>query len=175
MEDVRYGIKSHVYYTKAVVWGQQNGIIKGYSETEFAPGQNITREQIAAIMYCYAKLKDVALTDNRAIKLDYTDLADISGYAVESVMYCKLKGIMQGKDNNNFAPRDNATRAETAAILQRFIEADKLDSIITFKGIPPTKSGMPLNYIYGNFHSRCICGYNKYKDLERKFYFESYY
>ncbi len=40
-------------------------------------------------------------------------------------MYCKLKGIMQGKDNKNFAPQDNATRAETAAILQKFIEADK--------------------------------------------------
>ncbi len=55
MEDVRYGIRSHAYYAKAVVWGQQNGIIKGYSETEFVPDQSITREQIAAIMYRYAK------------------------------------------------------------------------------------------------------------------------
>lgn len=57
--------------------------------------------------------------------MDYADLGEISDYAAEAVMYCKLKNIMQGKDNNNFAPQDNATRAETAAILQRFIEGNK--------------------------------------------------
>lgn len=118
-------VDANAYYAKAVAWGQQNGMIKGYSETEFAPDESITREQIAAIIYRYAQYKGVAPTGAWAIRLDYADLAEISDYAAEAVMYCKLKGIMQGKDNNNFAPQDNATRAEIAALMHRFIEANK--------------------------------------------------
>ncbi len=113
------------YFAEAVRWAASEGIVNGYSETEFAPDQNITREQIAAIMFRYAKYKGVAPTGEWAIGMDYADLGEISDYAAEAVMYCKLKDIMQGKDNNNFAPQDNATRAETAAILQRFIEVNK--------------------------------------------------
>ncbi len=118
-------IDKNAYYGKAVIWGKQNGIIQGVSDTEFAPDRNITREQMAAMMFRYASYKGAAPTGAWAIRLDYADLDSISEYAAESVMYCKLKGIMQGKDNNNFAPQDNATRAETAAILQRFIEGNK--------------------------------------------------
>lgn len=113
------------YYGNAVSWAQQNGIVKGYSETEFAPDENILREQIAAIMHRYATYKGTAPEGAWAIRLDYSDLAEIEEYAVEGAMYCKLKGIMQGKEDNNFAPKDNATRAETAAILHRYIEANK--------------------------------------------------
>ena len=113
------------YYANAVIWAKQNGIVMGYSETEFAPDDNITREQIASIMFRYAQYKEVSPEGAWAIRLDYTDLADISDYAAQGIMYCKLKGIMQGKDENKFAPKDNATRAETAAILKRFIEANK--------------------------------------------------
>ncbi len=113
------------YFAEAVRWAASEGIVNGYSETEFAPDQNITREQIAAIMFRYAKYKGVAPTGEWAISMDYADLGEISDYAAEAVMYCKLKNIMQGKDNNNFAPQDNATRAETAAIMQRFIEGNK--------------------------------------------------
>lgn len=115
-------VESGSYYENAVIWAQQNGIINGISETEFAPDVNITREQIAAIIYRYAKLKNTAPEGTWAIRLDYADLADLSDYASEAVMYCKLKNIMQGRENNKFAPKANTTRAETAAILQRFLE-----------------------------------------------------
>lgn len=118
-------VKADMYYANAVVWAEQNGIVSGMSETEFAPDEFITREQIAAIVYRYAKYKNVAPTDAWAIRLDYADIAEISDYALEGVMYCTLKGIMQGKDNNMFAPEDNATRAEIAAVLNRFIEGNK--------------------------------------------------
>lgn len=118
-------VKADSYYTSAVIWAQQNGIVSGVSENEFAPDENITREQIAAIIYRYAKFMGTAPTGAWAIKLDYADINGISDYAAEGVMYCTLKGIMQGKDNNMFAPKENAARAEIAAILQRFIENSK--------------------------------------------------
>lgn len=110
------------YYANAVSWAKQNGIVNGVTENEFAPNENITREQFAAIIYRYAQYKNVAPEGAWAIRLDYADLAQISDYATEAVMYCSLKNIMQGK-GDNFAPGDYATRAECAAILHRFIEA----------------------------------------------------
>ena len=118
-------VSADSYFANAVIWAEQNGIVTGISETEFAPNDNITREQIAAIMFRYAKYKGAAPTGAWAIRLDYADLESVSDYAAEAVMYCTLKGIMQGKDNNLFAPQDSATRAEIAAILNRFLKANK--------------------------------------------------
>ncbi len=119
-------VDENAYYAKAVVWGQQNGIIKGYSETEFAPNDNITREQIAAIMHRYAEYKgyDVSVGENTNI-LSYDDFADISEYAIPSMQYACGSGLMKGKTTSTLNPKHNATRAEIAAILHRFIEANK--------------------------------------------------
>lgn len=118
-------IASESYYAKAVAWAEQNDIVSGVSETEFAPDENITREQIATIIYRFAKSMGIAPQGAWAIRLDYADISDISDYAVEGVMYCTLQGIMQGKDNHMFAPKAIATRAEIAAILQRLMEKNK--------------------------------------------------
>lgn len=115
-------VDANSYYAEAVRWAASEKIVNGYSETEFAPNDKITREQIAAMMFRYAGCKGLLPNGDWAINLDYADLEKISDWAYESVMYCKLKGIMQGKDNNMFAPQDNTTRAESAAILQRFLE-----------------------------------------------------
>lgn len=119
-------VDDNAYYAKAVVWGQQNGIIKGYSETEFAPDANITREQIAAIMHRYAQHKgyDVSAGENTNI-LSYDDFDSISEYAIASMQYAVGSGLMRGKTTSTLNPLDNATRAEIAAILHRFIEANK--------------------------------------------------
>ncbi len=115
-------VETDSWYENAVAWAENNGIVMGYSDTEFAPNDNITREQIAAIMFRFAQYKGTAPEGVWAIRLDYADLADISDWASEAVMYCKLKGIMLGNDNNEFKPLNNATRAEAAAIMQRFTE-----------------------------------------------------
>ena len=119
-------VDSNAYYAKAVVWGQQNGIIKGYSETEFAPDQNITREQIAAIMFRFAKYKgyDVSVGESTNI-LSYTDAESISEYAISAMQYAVGSGLMKGKTESTINPKDFATRAEIAAILQRLIERNK--------------------------------------------------
>lgn len=118
-----YDVSKNSYYEKAVIWAKENGIISGVSENLFAPDENITREQIATIIFRYASFKGVAPEGAWAIRLNYADAAEISDYAVEAVMYCTLKGIMQGKTDELLAPGEMATRAEIAVILQRFLEA----------------------------------------------------
>ena len=114
------------WYANAVVWAQQNGIVNGVSGTEFAPNDNITREQIAAIMHRYAQYKgyDVSVGENTNI-LSYDDFDSISEYAIASMQYACGSGLMKGKTASTLNPKDNATRAEIAAILHRFIEANK--------------------------------------------------
>ncbi len=118
-------VNAEEWYTEAVRWAAAEGIVNGYSETEFAPNAPITREQIATIIYKYADYKGIAPEDAWAIRLEYADLADIADYATDGVMYCKLAGIMEGKEYNKFEPKAAATRAEIAAVLQRFIEGNK--------------------------------------------------
>ena len=119
-------VDANAYYSNAVVWAQQNGIVNGVTENEFAPENNITREQIAAIMFRFAKYKgyDVSVGESTNI-LSYTDAESISEYAISAMQYVVGSGLMKGKTETTINPQDNATRAEIAAILQRFLEANK--------------------------------------------------
>ena len=110
------------YYAEALRWAVSEGIVKGISDNLFAPNDSITREQTAAILFRYAQYKGTAPSGAWAIRLDYADTDKISDYSLEAVMYCKLKGIMMGGENNFFSPQNNTTRAETSAVLQRYIE-----------------------------------------------------
>ena len=113
-----------MYYADAVNWVNANGIVLGVSETAFAPNQNITREQIATIMYRYAQHNgyDVTVTADLSA---YEDAANVSDYAAEAMQYAVGAGYINGKTGTTLNPKDNATRAEIATILQRFIEANK--------------------------------------------------
>ena len=119
-------VDANAYYADAVIWAKQNGIISGVSETEFAPDDNIIREQISAIMFRFAKYKgyDVSVGESTNI-LSYTDFDEISEYAIPAIQYAVGSGLMFGKTESTINPKDFATRAEIAAILQRFIEGNK--------------------------------------------------
>ena len=112
-------IGNNEYYTNAIVWAEENGIVNGITDTNFAPNENITREQIAAIIFRYAKNKGIS---SENIDMPYTDLEMISDWAIEAVSFCYANGIMLGDDTGAFNPQKNATRAETAAILQRYFK-----------------------------------------------------
>ena len=118
-------VDADAYYANAVSWAKQNGIVNGVTESEFAPNSNITREQIAAIMHRYAQLKgyDVSVGENTNI-LSYDDAESVSEYAISSMQYVVGSGLIKGKSATTLNPLDNATRAEVAAILQRFIQAN---------------------------------------------------
>lgn len=121
--DLRFtDVTKGAYYEEAILWATQNGIVSGYSETEFAPDDYITREQIASILLRLAVKNGTAPQGAWAIRLNYSDLDQVSDYAGDAVMYCTLKGLMNGKDGNRFAPKDNTTRAEAAVIMKKLAE-----------------------------------------------------
>ena len=99
-----------VWYEKGMNWAKNKGVSDGS-----APNANITREQLAAMLYRYAGEPSVS-ADLSA----YTDTVDISPYASKAVEWCVAKGILSGKSATRLAPQDTATRAECAAMLQRF-------------------------------------------------------
>lgn len=99
-----------VWYEKGMNWAKNKGISDGS-----APNRNITREQLAAMLYRYADEPDGA-ADLSA----YTDAGSVSAYAEKAVQWCVKNGILTGKTSSTLAPKATATRAECAAMLQRF-------------------------------------------------------
>ena len=108
-------VSSSAYYAAAVNWASSEGIVNGTGANAFSPNASITREQLAAMLYRYAGEPSVS-ADLSA----YTDIVDISPYASKAVEWCVAKGILSGKSATRLAPQDTATRAECAAMLQRF-------------------------------------------------------
>ena len=113
-------VENEAYYADAVRWANANGVVLGVTDELFAPNINITREQISAIIYRYAKFK--GMDEFEREELTYNDAEDIEEYAVEAVEFCKAKGIMIGDKADNFKPKDNATRAEMAMVLVRLVD-----------------------------------------------------
>lgn len=110
-------VASGSWYQKAVGWAYENGIVTGVSESKFAPEDEITREQLAAILYRYAAFKGYDLTT--ADNINYTDQDSISGYASTAVLWTLEHSIMNGNGDGTFAPQNSTTRAQAAAVLFR--------------------------------------------------------
>lgn len=108
-------VSSSAYYAAAVNWASSKGIVNGKDSGMFSPDLSITREQLAAMLYRYAGEPSVS-ADLSA----YTDAVSISPYAEKAVEWCVAKGILSGKSATRLASQDTATRAECAAMLQRF-------------------------------------------------------
>ncbi|MBR5614429.1 MAG: S-layer homology domain-containing protein [Clostridia bacterium] len=117
-------LEDGLYYVDAVEWAAENGIVNGYTETEFAPNDKLAREQIAAIMFRYAGHKgyDVSVGENTNI-LSYTDYSQISEYAIPAMQWAAGSGLMTGRTNSTLNPKADTTRAEIATILYRFFSA----------------------------------------------------
>lgn len=113
-------VKNGVWYTDAVAWAAKNNIVYGTSPTTFDPEGNITREQIAAILYRYANQKGLD-TGKRASLNAFPDADRVGSYAKEAMEWCVAEGIINGSDGK-LAPLNNATRAQVATMLMRYIE-----------------------------------------------------
>jgi hypothetical protein len=116
-------VPSGAWYEQAAAWAYTSGISGGVGDNRFAPDIDATREQLAVMLYNYAKYKgyDVSVGEDTNI-LSYGDAFSISEYAYSALQWACGAGIIDGDDNGNLNPRSFATRAEVAAILQRFIE-----------------------------------------------------
>lgn len=114
-------VTSDKYYAKAVAWASENGIVSGYDAYTFGPDDNITREQLASILYRYAAYKGKDVTADADALNGFADASNISSYAVEAVRWAVTEGIISG-DGTNINPTSNATRAETASMIMRYNE-----------------------------------------------------
>ena len=114
--DVQY----NGYYEDAVTWAADNGIVNGTSTTMFSPNANVTREQMAAILYRYAQYKKYNTAASSGLN-GFTDHASVSGYAAASLEWAVAEKLVNGSAGK-LMPTGNATRAQVAAILHRFVE-----------------------------------------------------
>ena len=112
------------WYTDAVAWASENGIVKGYSDTVFAPDDTVTREQLATILYRYVQHTGGGFQGAWAFPLDYADADQVSDWAYEAMCWCTMKSIINGVGGNTLNPQGSATRAEVAQILMNFSAAD---------------------------------------------------
>jgi hypothetical protein len=110
------------WYTDAVDWAASGGIVNGVGGGMFAPDADVTREQAAAIILRYAESAGKAQGAKAAgpTGAGFADAADISGWAAAGAAFCEANGIITGRPGGAFDPRGDATRAELAAVLQRF-------------------------------------------------------
>jgi len=115
-------VAAETWYTEAVRWAASEKIVEGYSDTAFGPTEPITREQFATILWRYAKYKgyDVSVGEDTNI-LSYEDAFSVSEYAIPAMQWACGAGLMQG-DGVNLTPKAEATRAQAAALFQRFCE-----------------------------------------------------
>lgn len=108
------------YFATAVAWAETNNVANGVSGNRFAPKKDITREQMAVMLYRFAQYKGITL--DGANETSFTDAAAISDYVKEAVAAMAKAGILSGRENGSFDPKAKATRAETASMLVRFAE-----------------------------------------------------
>ena len=109
------------YYADGIAWAAETGVVTGYSESVFAPEEIITREQLAVMLYRYAKLLKLDTAASADALNDFTDGSSTHGWAMEGTAWCVENGILQGRGNGTLDPRSTVIRADVALMLQRFI------------------------------------------------------
>ena len=114
-------VEDGMYYTGAVLWADNSGIVAGDGSGSFAPDRDITREELAVILHRYAQHKGYG-TSERADLNAYTDAGSISPYAVQAMAWANAAGLITGDGSGALNPGGSASRSEVAAILQRFME-----------------------------------------------------
>ncbi len=112
-------VKAGQYYTEAVAWAEEVGITEGTSETTFSPGKDITRQELATMLYRYAKGsgRDVSKTEDLST---FQDAANVADWAKEAMTWAVGEGLLKGYPGSLLRPRGAATRAEAAVILARY-------------------------------------------------------
>ena len=110
------------WYSEAVSWASSKDIVNGYGNGRFGPEDTITREQMAAILYRYAKYKGYDVSASASLS-KYTDAAQISSYAIESMIWSNAAELITGTSSTTLSPKGSATRAQVAVILMRFCKS----------------------------------------------------
>lgn len=114
-------VKADAYYNDAVAWASTKGVVKGMNSEQFAPEQSVSREQLALMVYNYAKTTGMDVSEKNTL-VGFTDADKISSWASNAMQWAVDLGILTGKSNAILDPSGKATRAEVAVILQRFMD-----------------------------------------------------
>lgn len=110
------------WYTDAVIWANDEKIVSGMGEGLFAPNMEITREQMVAMLYNYAKYKGYDVTASADLSA-FADTASVSTWAQPAMQWAVAEGYISGMGDSQLAPQGTATRAEIASVIMRFMEA----------------------------------------------------
>ncbi len=117
-------VKNNEYYSQAITWAKENGVINGYKDGTFKPLRNVSREEMATMIYNFARYKGLNVRGNKAVAEGFSDCNQVSQYALEPMNWAIQNGIISGKDNGTrLDPLGTATRAECAKML---VEAYRL-------------------------------------------------
>lgn len=114
-------VAPNAYYTDAVIWATQNGIVGGYDNGQFGTNDPVSREQMATILYRYAQHMEYDVSLVKGLN-DYTDSNQVSSYAVRAMQWAVANGIINGTSSTTLSPQGSATRSQVAVILMRFDE-----------------------------------------------------
>ncbi|MBQ6430967.1 MAG: S-layer homology domain-containing protein [Oscillospiraceae bacterium] len=125
-EDIGYynvftDVKQNDWFSKAVIWAYAAGVSTGTSETTFSPNDSVTREQLAAFLYRFTTLCGFDCKERGDLS-KFTDKNQISSYATDAIAWAVGVGIINGTSPTTVAPKNNATRAEIAAMLCRLLD-----------------------------------------------------
>ncbi|MDF2987553.1 MAG: FMN-binding domain protein, partial [Eubacterium sp.] len=118
--DIFKDVKSNSWYSGYVGWANKAGITSGISSEEFGIGKAVTREQIAVMLYNFAKAKGLKMSEKGSVS--FGDQASISDWAKTAVTAMANEGIIGGRDDGSFDPLGKATRAEAAVMIVNFME-----------------------------------------------------
>ena len=114
-------VEAGIWYTDAILWAAQNNIVNGVSDTEFAPGDDLTRQQLVTILYRYAESKGYDVSASADLS-GYPDAGQVQTYAQPAMAWAVAENIIQGMEDGTLKPAGNASRAQIATILMRFCE-----------------------------------------------------
>ena len=112
-------VPANQWYAKAVAWGNDNKIVSGYGNGKFGPNDPVTREQMASILYRYARYKGYDLSGQADLS-DYTDAGKIGSWALEAMKWANDANLITGRTDTTLVPGGKATRVESASILMRY-------------------------------------------------------
>lgn len=113
-------VKDGEFYSAAVIWASNEGVVSGYNDGSFGPADNITREQIAVMMYRYAKYKGEDVSQSANLN-KYPDGKSVSSFATESVKWAVAEGLIKGQGDGKLDPQGDTSRAACAAIITRYL------------------------------------------------------
>ncbi len=114
-------VTASTWYSDAIAWASANGIVTGYTDGTFRPDAEITRQELAAMLYRYAGFASYDVTKKNDLAA-YTDKSEIGSWALESIEWANAEALVKGRTEHTIVPSGTATRAEAATILMRFSE-----------------------------------------------------